>query len=204
MQLSLLPSSPSPSSSFLSFTFPADLSLLIWRWCEKFHAFLKTYLTTLKIKNPGLDWIGAWKWHPCLSSSYFCTQRSVLLTLSHATEQGSILFILIWHSGLEIILKVLLLEGRVVSDQENGSWEEAHDLEVLASITETYFKRDSCLADFENEEGATQWRNMSNSTKNKNFFTNWNKVWVFPLYRNIFGGFDRKTVSSRGSSCPNT
>ena len=51
---------------------------------------------------------------------------------------------------------MLLLEGRVVSDQENGSWEEAHDLEVLASITETYFKQDSCLADFENEEGATQ------------------------------------------------
>ena len=32
---------------------------------------------------------------------------------------------------------------------------------------------------------------------------NWNKVWVFPLFRNIFGGFDRKTVSSRGPSCPN-
>ena len=34
--------------------------------------------------------------------------------------------------------------------------------------------------------------------------SNWNKVWVFPLFRNIFGGFDRKTVSSRGPSCPNT
>ena len=36
------------------------------------------------------------------------------------------------------------------------------------------------------------------------FLFYWNKVWVFPLFRNIFGWFDRKTVSSRGPSCPNT
>ena len=70
---------------------------------------------------------------------------------------------------------------------------------VYSSNNKCFFVAENNLNGFRMFEKVlfVQWQNSK-------YFKIWNKVWVFPLFRNIFGGFDRKTVSSRGSSCLNT
>ena len=45
----------------------------------------------------------------------------------------------------------------------------------------------------------TNWvKKFKNMYLNFPFFLNWNKIWVFLLFRKVFRGYDCRTVSSRG------